>query len=96
MAYSRDTEVELKGTFRRTSDDALTSPTDVTLEVLDPAGTLTTYTLAASQVTEESTGVFTRAEVLDQSGVWYYRYKGTGAVKVSDWKRIDVTDDPLD
>jgi hypothetical protein len=94
MSYSRDTEIELKGTFHDASDQ-LADPTDVTLEVLDPSGTKTTYTYGNSEVTKESLGVYTRAQTLDASGVWYYRFKGTGAVKVAAWKRLDVTDDPL-
>lgn len=94
MAYSRDTEVELKGTFTNAAGAAI-SPTEVTLYVLDPAGVQSTYTFGASEVTEESTGIFTRDQLLDQTGAWYYRFKGTGALKVSNWKRIDVIDDPL-
>lgn len=95
MAYSRDTEVDLKGTFRD-SNEALTDPSAVTLEVRDPAGAVATYTYAASQITRASLGIFTRPQLLDQSGVWYYRFTGTGAVNVGNWKRIDVIDDPLD
>lgn len=98
MAYSRDTEVELKGTFydETQSPHVVADPTAVTLEVLDPAGTLTSYTYAAAQVTKDSTGVYSYLLTLDASGAWYYRYKGTGALKVAGWKRIDVIDDPLD
>lgn len=94
-SYNRDTEVELKGTFRDEVGAALADPSEVTLYVLDPAGTATTYTLSADEVTRESVGVFTRLQVLDQTGAWYYRFKGTGAVKTAGWKRIDVPDDPL-
>lgn len=94
-SYSRDTEVELKGTFHD-ADDALADPTEVTLEVRDPAGTKTTYTLGASEVTRESQGVYTRTQLLDQSGTWYYRFKGTGGVNTAGWKSLPVTDDPLD
>jgi hypothetical protein len=95
MAYQRDTEVELKGTFKDAAGN-LTDPTDVALEVLNPAGTLSTYTYGASEVSKESAGIYTKAVTLDASGRWYYRYKGTGALKVANWKRLDVMDDPLD
>lgn len=96
MAYSRDTEVELKGTFRD-ADEALADPTEVTLYVLPPSGTLETYTwVADAEVTHVSTGIFTRDAVLNASGPWYYRFKGTGDLVVAGWKRIDVIDDPLD
>lgn len=95
MAYSRDTQVELTGTFKD-SADALADPTEVTLYVLDPAGTLTTYTYGAAEVTRDSLGVFSKAVTLDQTGAWHYRFKGTGALIVAGWKRLDVIDDPLD
>jgi len=95
MAYSRDTEVELKGTFRD-ADGNLVDPTEVTLQVRTPAGVISSYTYGAAEVTRESLGVFTKGVTLDASGVWYYRYKGTGAVVVADWERVDVLDDPLD
>ncbi len=94
MAYSRDTQVELIGTFKD-KDEALADPSEVTVYVLDPADLLTTYTYGAAEVTKESLGVFTKAVTLDQPGAWYYRFKGTGALIVADWKRIDVIDDPL-
>ena len=94
MAYNRDTQVELTGTFRDEAD-ALTDPTEVTLYVLPPAGTLETYTYGAAEVTRDSLGVFTKAVTLDESGTWHYRFKGTGALVVANWKRIDVLDDPL-
>jgi hypothetical protein len=94
-AYYRDTEVEAKGTFRD-ADGNLVDPTEVTLYVKNPAGALSTYTYGAAEVTRESLGVFTKAVTLDASGVWYYRYKGTGSVVVARWTRVDVLDDPLD
>jgi hypothetical protein len=96
MSYNRDTEVTLTGTFRDLVLDALADPDAVTLYVLNPAGTVSTYTLAASEVTRDSLGVYSKDVTLDASGAWYYRFKGSGAVTVADWKRIDVIDDPLD
>jgi len=95
MAYSRDTQVDLTGTFRDV-DNALADPTEVTLQVLDPSGTLTTYTYGAAEITRDSLGVFSKPITLNASGTWYYRFKGTGALIVANWKRIDVIDDPLD
>lgn len=94
-SYDRDQEVELKGTFRD-DEEALADPTTVTLYVLDPAGTLSTYTYAEAQITRDSLGVFLKNIVLNASGAWYYRFKGTGAVATAGWERISVIDDPLD
>jgi hypothetical protein len=94
MAYSRDTEVDLVGTFKD-KDGNLADPDEVTLEVLSPAGAVTSYTLSAAEVTRESIGVYTRPQLLDQNGAWYYRFKGTGPLKAARWKRIDVSGDPF-
>jgi hypothetical protein len=98
VAYYRDTEVELKGSFydETQTPHALADPTGVTLEVLSPAGVLTTKTYSAGDLTKEGTGVYTYLQTLDVSGTWYYRFKGTGAVKVAGWKPLPVIDDPLD
>lgn len=95
MAYSRDTQVELSGTFRDT-DGNLVDPTEVTLQVRAPGGTISSYTYGAAEVTRASLGVFTKAVDLDASGVYFYRFKGTGTVVVAGWERLDVIDDPLD
>lgn len=94
-SFSRDTEVRLEGTFVNENGD-LADPTEVTLYVLNPAGTLTTYTYGASEVTRASLGLFTRLLVLDASGAWYYRFKATGALTVGGWKLLPVIDDPFD
>lgn len=95
MSYNRDTQVELSGTFRD-SDGALADPTEVVVEVLDPTGVVTAYQYSEAEVTRASLGVFTKAVTLNASGVWHYRFKGTGALIVANWKRLDVLDDPLD
>lgn len=97
-AYSRGTEIELKGEFFDAPTDGVpVDPDEVTLEVRDPDGTTTTYTwVEGAEITRESEGVFTRTKLLDQSGNLYYRFTGTGVVNVSDWKLVPVIDDPLD
>lgn len=95
MAYNRDTQVELTGTFRD-SDNALADPTEVTLQVRNPAGTVASYLYSLAEVTRDSLGVYSKAVTLDSSGVWHYRFKGTGALIAANWERLDVLDDPLD
>lgn len=89
-SYNRDTEVELTGTFRDT-DDNLVDPTAVTCEVRAPGAAT-----VSNAATRASVGVYTFAQMLDASGTWYYRFKGTGTVKVAAWQEITVLDDPLD
>jgi len=91
-AYSRDTEVELRGTFLDTTG-APADPSEVTLEVRAPDGTRDTYASAAEELTRQSKGVYTKIVLLDQKGVWYYRFKRVNGT--SDWRRIDVIDDPF-
>lgn len=95
MAYNRDTQVELKGTFED-SEGALTDPTEVTLQVCTPAGVVTSYLYSGGDVTRESQGVYTKAVTLDASGTWRYRFKGTGTLIVAKWAAITVLDDPFD
>lgn len=68
-----DTKV-LTGTFRNASG-ALANPTTVTLRVRKPDGTTSTVSNSNS-----STGIYTASVPLDQSGVWRYKWWGTGAV----------------
>lgn len=64
----------LTGTFRNAAG-ALTDPTAVVLTVRKPDGTET-----VTSTTHASTGVYTAAVSFDQSGVWRYRFEGTGTV----------------
>ena len=64
----------LTGTFHNAAG-ALADPTAVTLTVRKPDGTESTPT-----ATHASTGVYTYALTFDQSGVWRYRFAGTGTV----------------
>jgi len=62
---------------------ALTDPSTVTLQVENPAGTVTSYTYAGATVSKNSTGVFYKDLALDTAGDWTYRWVGTGAVAVA-------------
>lgn len=54
-----------------------TNPTVVTLVVTDPAGTPTTYNIG--DLTNPSTGVFTKDVPCTAAGLWTYVWVGTGA-----------------
>lgn len=94
MAYSRGTEVELRGTFRDAAG-TLADPAEVTLQVLPPGGPVSTYIYSAAELTRASQGAFTKTQLLNLSGPWYYRFQGDDPT-IADWKRLDVIDDPLD
>jgi hypothetical protein len=55
-----------------------TDPTTVSLTVTDPNGTSTTYTFAAAQITQTSTGVYTKDIACATAGTWAYEWVGTG------------------
>lgn len=69
--------IRLRGTFRNTAR-VLTNPTTVTLRHQDPSGNVTV--VAAGDITNESTGVYYYDLVVDEAGVWKYRFVGTGAL----------------
>jgi hypothetical protein len=56
-----------------------TDPNTVSLVITDPAGTATTYTYAASQITKVSTGVYSKDIPCTADGIWTYTWIGTGA-----------------
>lgn len=58
-----------------------TDPTTVSVVVTKPDRTTTTYTFAATQVLKDSTGKFYYELTPDQSGDWFFEWRGTGAVQ---------------
>ncbi len=59
-----------------------TDPTTVSLLVRKPDGTTTTYTYSAT-ITKDSTGNYSKQVTLDQRGIWYYAWTGTGTCVAS-------------
>lgn len=93
-AYYRGTEVTLEAAV--TLGGTPTDPDSITLEVKRPGTAVATYTYAAAELTRTGVGTFTRAQVLDVSGAWYYRFSTSGNVTAARWKFLPVIDDPLD
>ena len=81
-------KLRLTGTF--TVSAVNTDPTAVVLQVKDPTGNVTTYTYALAEIVKSATGVYYRDVSIDESGVWYYRWSGTGAVETAEEGRIQV------
>ena len=70
--------MELQATFTD-KNGAPVDPGTVKVTVKRPSGAETTLTYLTDQpVTKVSTGVYTYAINLDQSGIWYYRWQGLG------------------
>lgn len=59
-------------------DNVATDPTTVTLTVLAPGGTSTSYTYAASQITRTGTGAYSKDIACTIAGTWAYVWTGTG------------------
>lgn len=74
--YDKGDSVRLTATF--TVDSVPTDPTTVTLKVKNPAGVTTTYTYGLAELTKSSTGVYYREVTVDDDGMYYYRFEGTG------------------
>jgi hypothetical protein len=74
--------VTLQATFT-TLDGVNADPTTIAVCVRDPGGTITTYTYAGNEVTKAATGVFRYGLSIIVSGVWVYRWVGTGSVQVA-------------
>lgn len=78
-SFDKGDLVRITATFRNAAD-ALTDPTSVTFRHQSPSGTTTSKTFAAGEVTRDSLGVFYYEWVPDASGMWSWRFEGTGAV----------------
>ena len=62
-------------------DDTATDPTTVTLLLESPSGTVTTLTHGAGEITRASVGSYYYDRLVDESGLWEWRWVGTGAVQ---------------
>ncbi len=65
-------------------------PTTVTLKVKKPSGAMVIYTYADDEVTKSSTGNYYKDIPLDESGIWLYRWEGTGAVTAAGEGKFEV------
>lgn len=79
--------VRLSAVFRN-SAGAATDPTAPTLTYKKPSGTL--VTVVSPTLIKDSTGNYHYDVTLDESGSWWYRFSGTGAVTQAGEKEIVV------
>ncbi len=77
------------------SSGVLTDPTTITLKVLGPDGTTSTYTYALSQITKDATGKYHKDVTLSTEGTWRWRWEGTGTVPATTEGEIEVTRSPF-
>jgi molybdopterin-guanine dinucleotide biosynthesis protein len=69
---------------------ALADPTTITLTVVSPSGTSTSYTYAGATVTKSATGVYYKDLTPDAAGEWLYRWTGTGTVAAAEEQSLFV------
>lgn len=77
--YWIDQPVRIKGSFRVDGD--LTAPSTVTVKVLEPDGTETSY--ATASLTNPSTGVYYYDYTPPNAGRYFYRIESTGTAKAA-------------
>lgn len=77
-AYEIDTAIELQGVFLNALTGVYTDPTAITLFVLDPSGVTTPYTFPGT-IVRDSIGHFHQIITPSKSGLWTYKWQGTGA-----------------
>lgn len=76
--------VRVSAEFRNTAG-VLTDPTTISFSFKTPSGVETTYVYGTNaQVGRTSAGLFFVDLQANESGVWVWRFKGTGAVEQSD------------
>lgn len=79
-------QVRLIGSFKDITN-TLTDPTVVTVRVKTPSGIVTT-----PAATQASAGIYHVDVTLDESGTWWYRFEGTGAVVAAEENAFNVRD----
>ena len=92
--YFEGQVIKLSATF--TASGIPTDPTTITLKIKKPDKTTATYTDALGQITKDGDGLYSKKATLDQPGLWFYRWIGTGAVEAVGEKKFDVKASEID
>jgi hypothetical protein len=90
-AFDRGDVVRVTNTI--TVGGVATDPTTLQMSVIDPSGTQTDYTYAASQLTKSGTGVYYRDLTLSLEGEYQLRFVATGTAAGAVTGRLKVLDD---
>lgn len=76
--YDKGDVVRLYAYF--TVSGSYADPTDVTLKVKQPSGTISTYLYSLAEVSKDSVGNYHKDIEMTLTGQLWYRYAGSGAV----------------
>lgn len=87
-SYNIGDLIRIQGTFKDISGTVV-DPTNITLKVKVPAGTVSTYYYPCT-ITRTSTGVYYFDFAITASGTHYYNWAGTGAYTVADESSFEV------
>jgi RPA family protein len=82
--YDKGDLVRVTGTFTNAAGTAI-DPTMVKFQVLNPAGTTTTYTYGVdAALVKSAVGVYYVDISADVTGIYYYRFYSTGTGQAAD------------
>lgn len=90
--YDIGDKVTLTATFRNRAE-ALVDPSEIACRIKRPDGTVTV--LAIGDLTRLSLGVWERDVVVDQAGVWHYRFEATGNIQTAGEERFRVRESAI-
>ncbi|NJO31399.1 MAG: hypothetical protein HC874_30465 [Richelia sp. SL_2_1] len=69
----------------------MTDPTSVIFKYKNPNGTITVLAYGVdSALVRESTGIYYVDLDVDSSGLWFYRFEGSGTVKAASESKFTV------
>jgi hypothetical protein len=80
--YDKGDKVHLTAKF--TVGGVLTDPTAIVCKVKDPSGHTDSYTFALGTITKTGVGLYYKDISIDESGEWFYRWEGTGAMEAAE------------
>ena len=82
--YDVSDVAKLTAAFTEVESEAPVDPTTLVLKIVDPAGTVTTWTYGIGiEIVRVSQGVYFFLLLLTVSGTYYYRWEGTGAAQAA-------------
>ena len=92
--YIEGQTVTLSAVFTRTN--VATDPTTITLKLKKPDKSSVVYTFELGEITRDGEGAYSRGVKLDQPGLWFYRWTGTGTVEAVGEHKLDVIASQVD
>ncbi len=92
--YIEGQTVTLSAVF--THNNVAIDPTTITLKLKKPDKSSLVYTFELGEITRDGVGAFSRGIKLDQPGLWFYRWTGTGMVEAVGEHRMDVIASQVD